>query len=216
MSGGAGKTAVLVYTMPLWLLPLAWWLLRERVEPLQWLAVATAAVGLGVLLEPWRGLGNAFSNLLAMGAGLAWACSVIVAKRLRARVHIDLLSLTAWQMLFGALALGLIAGSLSSRPITPTPYFLAGLAYNAVLATGIAWLLWLYILHHLPAGMAGLSSLGIPMIGLLAGWLELGERPRPMEFAGMLLIGCALVLVSIGTLRQARRQEPARAAPPRP
>src|SRR5690606_24931686 len=44
--GGAGKTAVLVYVMPFWLLPMAWAFLGERVRGLQWVAVAMAALGL--------------------------------------------------------------------------------------------------------------------------------------------------------------------------
>jgi drug/metabolite transporter (DMT)-like permease len=78
--------------------------------------------------------------------------------------------------------------------------------FNAVFATGLAWLLWLFILNNLSAGMAGLSALGIPMIGVLAGWIELGERPSTAEFAGMLLIGGALALTSAWTAWQARRR----------
>ena len=37
VAGGAGKTAVLVYTMPFWVIPMAWWVLGERVRGLQWL-----------------------------------------------------------------------------------------------------------------------------------------------------------------------------------
>ena len=75
-------------------------------------------------------------------------------------------------------------------------------------ATGLAWLLWLFVLQRLSAGVAGLSALGIPMVGALAGWIELGERPTPVEFAGMALIVGALALVSLWSLRQARSAPP--------
>lgn len=205
VAGGAGKTAVLVYTMPFWVIPIAWWVLGERVRGMQWAAIAVAAFGLVLILEPWAVSGGAFSNLLAVGAGLTWAASAVVAKRMRLAREFDLLALTAWQMLFGALALCLVALVLPSRPIDPTPYFFGALAFNALFATGLAWLLWLYILQHLSAGMAGLSALGIPMIGVLAGWIELGERPSGAEFAGMLLIGGALALTSLWSLWNARR-----------
>lgn len=45
VSGSAGKTAVLVYTMPFWLLPMAWGFLGERVRASQWMAVALALGG---------------------------------------------------------------------------------------------------------------------------------------------------------------------------
>jgi drug/metabolite transporter (DMT)-like permease len=205
VAGGAGKTAVLVYTMPFWVIPMAWWALGERIRGIQWLALAIAAGGLVLILEPWAMHSSLFSNLLAIGGGLTWALSAILAKRLRRDHDFDLLALTAWQMLFGALALCIVALLLPSRPIDPTPYFYGALAFNAVLATGLAWLLWLYILQHLSAGMAGLSALGIPMVGVLAGWIELGERPSAAEFAGMLLIGGALALTSLWSLWQSRR-----------
>ncbi|HNR61023.1 MULTISPECIES: EamA family transporter [unclassified Thauera] len=205
VAGGAGKTAVLVYTMPFWVIPMAWWALGERVRGLQWGAIAIAGLGLVLILEPWAAGGSAFSNLLAVGGGLTWAASAVVAKRMRLAREFDLLALTAWQMLFGALALCIVALALPSRPIDPTPYFFAALAFNAVFATGLAWLLWLYILQHLSTGMAGLSALGIPMIGVLAGWIELGERPSAAEFAGMLLIGGALAMISLWSLWNARR-----------
>ncbi|WP_295008870.1 EamA family transporter [uncultured Dechloromonas sp.] len=204
VAGGAGKTAVLVYAMPFWLIPLAWAILDERIRGGQWLAVASAGGGLLLFLEPWQAGGSWFSNLLGLAAGLTWASATLYAKRLRARHDFDLLALTAWQMLFGSLALCIVALVFSSRPIQPVPYFFGALAFNALLATGLAWVLWLYILQNLPAGQAGLSSLGTPAIGVLAGWIELGETPSPAEFAGMLLIGGALAGLYLLALRAAR------------
>lgn len=175
--GGAGKTAVLVYTMPFWLAPLAAWLLREHVGRAQWRATAVAAAGLILILEPWSSGGTAVGNLLAIGGGLSWALATIVVKRLSRRHPVDLLALTAWQLLFGALALVIAALLHPSRPIQPTPLFFGALAFNALFATALAWVLWLYVLQHLPASVAGLSTLGIPAIGVLAGWIQLGERP---------------------------------------
>lgn len=206
VSGGAGKTAILVYTMPFWLMPLAWWLLDERVRGVQWVATAVAAFGLMLILDPWSMTGSVMGNALAVGGGLTWALATVVAKRMRRDHDFDLLSMTAWQMLFGALALCVVALLVPSRPIDPTPYFFGALFFNAVFATGLAWLLWLYVLQNLPAGVAGLSALGIPLIGALAGWIELGERPSMGEFSGMALIVVALALTSLWPLLQARRK----------
>lgn len=214
VGGGAGKTAVLVYVMPFWLLPLAWVFLGERVRGLQWVAVAVALIGLVFILEPWTLRSDLFSTVLALVAGLTWAASAVVAKRLRARIVLDLLPLTAWQMLMGALVLCVIAWWLPSQPPQPTPYFFGALAFNAVFATGLAWVLWLFILDRLPAGIAGLSSLAVPGVGVLSGWLELGERPSGAEGLGMLCIAAALALISVQALRaRATVPEAATAAP---
>lgn len=201
VTGGAGKTAVLVYAMPFWLLPMAWVFLGERVRGLQWLAVALALVGLLFILDPWKAQGDLFSTALALLASVSWAASAVLVKRIRARFDVDLLSLTAWQMLLGAVVLCGVAWLLPSEPPQLTTYFVVALVYNALFATGLAWLIWLVILDRLPAGLAGLSSLAVPAVGVLSGWLELGERPSAPESAGMLCIAVALLLISAIALR---------------
>ncbi|WP_332673337.1 DMT family transporter [Aromatoleum sp.] len=201
VSGGAGKTAVLVYAMPFWLLPMAWVFLGERVRGLQWLAVALALVGLVFILDPWKAQGDLFSTSLALLASVAWAASAVLVKRIRARFDVDLLSLTAWQMLLGAVVLCGVAWLLPSEPPQLTTYFVVALIYNALFATGLAWLIWLVILDRLPAGLAGLSSLAVPAVGVLSGWIELGERPSTPESVGMLCIAVALMLISAIALR---------------
>lgn len=209
VSGGAGKTAVLVYTMPFWLLMLARTFLGERMRGSQWVAVGLAFVGLVLIVEPWTLRGDLQSTLLAVLAGLVWAASAVWAKRLRGNVQVDLLSLTAWQMLLGSLVLCVIAWLLPSEPPRITPYFIGALVYNALFATGLAWLMWLFILDRLPAGLAGLSSLVIPAVGVLSGWIELGERPSTMESWGMVCIAAALVAISAVAMR-GRNALPAR------
>ncbi len=200
VSGAAGRTAVLVYTMPFWLLPLAWLLLGERIRGLQWLAIAMAALGLALVVGRAGLAGSLQSSGLALAAGLCWALSTIVARRLGIQQGADLLLLAAWQMLFGAVALCAIAVAVPSRPIDWSDYLMGALAYNAVPATALAWMLWLYVVKSLPAGVAGLSSLGIPLVGVLAGALELGERPPLSELLGMGLILAALAVIGLRAL----------------
>jgi len=205
--GGAGRAAVLTYTMPFWLLAMAWPLLGERVHGLQWSAAAAALAGLLLIMEPWRIRDGFAAGLLATGAGVVWAVSNVIVKRLRARVEIDLLRLSAWQTLLGSLALVVIAGLFDPRPMEWTPYLIVALAYNAIPATALAWMLWVYVLHHLPAGAAGLGSLAIPVVGVLSASIQLGERPSGTETAGMLLIVVALALLSAQALREHRHDE---------
>ncbi len=208
-SGGAGKTSVLAYTMPFWLLLLARAFLGERLRRSQWLAVGLAFAGLVLALEPWR-LHGVASSLMAVGAGLSWAASAVLVKVLQRRHTVDLLSFTAWQMLFGSIPLVVIALLTYTGPPLWTASFSAALVYNIVLGTALAWLLWLYILRTLPAGSAGMSTLAIPVIGVISAWLQLGERPGGAEALGMALIVAALCLLA---LLGARQHGPDDAAP---
>ena len=104
-SGGAGKTSVLVYSMPVWLLLMSWFILGERVRGTQWLSVAVALIGLVFVVSPWKPEGSALGNILAVAAGVCSAASAITAKILFRDHRVDLLTLNAWQMLFGAIPL---------------------------------------------------------------------------------------------------------------
>ncbi|MBI5753237.1 MAG: EamA family transporter [Hydrogenophilales bacterium] len=196
-AGGAGKTAALVYTMPFWVLVFAWPLLKERVRGIQWPAIVLAFVGLMFVLEPWRLQSNLSSKLLAVMAGISWALSVIVAKTLRRKSSLDLLSLTAWQMLFGALPFFAIVALAPSQPIHWQSEFIVALFYNVIPANAVAWVLWLYILGRLPAGLASLGLLGAPVIGVLSAWIQLDEQPGVAELWGMACIALGLLLLSV-------------------
>jgi drug/metabolite transporter (DMT)-like permease len=208
VEGGAGKTAVLVYTMPFWVLILARLFLGERIRGAQWLAVLLSITGLLLIFEPWHGPGGLFSQALAVMAGMFWAVSVILAKQLMKREEIPLLGLTAWQMLFGAIPLVIVAFFVPEGPISWTSSFVAALLYNVIPGNAVAWLLWLYILEKLTAGVAGMGSLIIPVVGVLSAWLQLGERPGAFEAAGMLLIGLALLVLSGNALLSGKNKTP--------
>lgn len=198
VSGAAGKSAVLAYTMPFWTLVLAGLMLGERVRGMQWAAVALAAAGLVGIVDPWRHAVVTADTLWALGAAFSWAGANVVVKRMDLEGG-DLLNVSAWQMGIGALGLGALALFVggADESVRWTLSFSIALGYNVVFATAIAWILWLYALNRLSAGAAGLASLGAPVCALAAAWLQLGERPSPAEAAGMALILAALAVLSL-------------------
>jgi drug/metabolite transporter (DMT)-like permease len=204
-SGGAGKVAVLTYTMPFWLLLLAWGFLGERLRGVQWLAVILSFAGLVLVVGPWQ-IHGVTSSLLTVAGGFAWAASALVVKLMQRRHHVDVLSLTTWQMAIGALPLILLAVLTYRGGPEWTVGFVWGLAYTVMLANAVAWVLWLYALRALSAGAAGLGTLAIPVVGVVAAWLQLGERPTAVEAAGMALIVGALAILAARGLAAGRRQ----------
>jgi drug/metabolite transporter (DMT)-like permease len=201
VAGAVGKSTVLVYTFPFWTLLFAWPVLGERIRGLQWLAVALAGVGLTLVLEPWDLGGSFASRIYAVLAGVCWAVSSVIVKRWRNEGNFDLLAVTAWQMLLGGIVGIFIAWLVPSRPVVWTGYFVLVLAYGIVLGSVAGWLLWSYILKHLPAGIASLSMMAVPALGVLLSKLQYGEEPGRIEIIGMLLIAASLALLSWLTLR---------------
>ncbi len=210
VEGGAGKTAVLTYTMPFWVMLLAWPILHEKIKGWQWLAVIFSVVGIVMFFDPAHAKGELFSLTLGVLSGVFWALSVIISKKLhQSEPQLDLLTLTAWPMFLGSIPLAVVALVVPAPPIQWTPYFVSAVLFNVVLAGALAWLLWLYALQRLPAGVASMASMLAPVIGVIAAWLQLGETPNQTELIGMLLIGLALAVISIITIRSHKNVDPA-------
>lgn len=196
VNGGAGRIALLAYTMPFWAVLLAWLILSERLTPRRWLGLGLASVGLVCIIEPWHGLGNTSSTLLAIGAGMAWAMGTVLSKRVFLHHAPTPLNLTAWQMLFGAITLVIVALCVPQRSIDWSWGFIGGLAYSVVMASSIAWGLWLVVLQRMPTAVASLASLGVPIVSVLLAWAILHERPSAMEVLGIVFVLLGLVAVS--------------------
>jgi len=204
-SAGAGKVSVLTYTMPFWLLLLAWVFLGEQLRGAQWLAVGLSFAGLVLVVSPWR-FDDVLSGVLTVIGGLSWAASALVVKLMQRKHTIDVLSLTTWQMIFGSIPLVIAAAIAYGSAPQWTFGFVWGLAYTVILANAVAWFLWLYALHALPAGAAGLGTLSIPVVGVVAAWLQLGEVPTLVEGLGMILIVTALAVLAGQGLIAGRRE----------
>ncbi len=193
-TGAAGETAVIVFTMPLWLMLMAHVVLHERLTRRQWLALGIAGMGLFFMIAPWRGHLAIGASLFAVLSGLTWAGGSIWQKKFGRRYRLDLLNVTAWQMLFGGFAILLAAVILEPWHAEWTSHLLWVLFYNIVPAGALGWLLWIYALHNLPTRIAGFGSLLIPSVGVLGAWIQLGERPGLFELIGIILILTALLL----------------------
>lgn len=192
VSGGAGKTAVLAYGMPFWVIFLAWPILGEKLRKPQWLSVALALAGLFCILMPLRMSEELFSKGMALLSGISWAVGVVISKGLQKRAKVDLLSYTTWQTLFACILIAPFVMFGPTESITWSLPLVAALFYCVVPGSIVAWLLWFYALSRLSAGSVGLCALATPIIGVLAAWMQLGERPSAIEGIGMMLVVIAL------------------------
>ncbi len=202
-TGAVGRVSALVYTMPFWTLMLAWVFLGERMARLQWMAVGVSLVGLVLVLDPMHLGGTLQSKLLALASGFCWGASAIVVKWIGKRGQVDVINLTAWQMLYGAIPIVVISVLVPSQSIEWSGSFIVALAYNVILATAAAKVLWLFALKAMPAGVAGIGTLAAPVIGIASAAIQLGERVPLLEGAG---IGCILLGLLGLTLRGLTRR----------
>jgi drug/metabolite transporter (DMT)-like permease len=103
-------------------------------------------------------------------------------------------------MLIGTLGLVILTLGAHERTINWTGTYIAALLYNGLLSSGVCWALWAMVVRQLSANVAGLTSLAVPVAGVLFAWGLLGETPAWPEWIGIALIGAAL-----GALNFSRR-----------
>jgi len=156
------------------------------------------------VLEPWN-LRGVWASVLATIGGLSWAIASVLFKIIRRRYEVEILSFTAWQALIGSIPLIIVSVLVDKTGPTWNASFIEALAFNVIVASAVAWVLWLYVLHSLKAGTAGISTLAIPVVGVASAWIQLGERPGVYEATGIGLILAALALLTVREWVKARR-----------
>jgi drug/metabolite transporter (DMT)-like permease len=204
--GGAGRTSVLVFTMPFWTLVIARIVLGERVRGAQWIAVALAFAGLTLVVAPWDWRGDLAPKLWAALSGFGWAAGSVAMKHFQQRRPSDPLNFLAWQMLVGVLPLTLLALALDVPPTRWSAAQVALLLYVAVASTALGFLLWLAIIKALPVGTASLNMFAIPPIALVSSMVVFGERLTANEWTGIALIGGGLAILAGIAWAQSRRE----------
>ena len=189
VEGGASKTAILVFTMPLWVSMMAWPLLQEKLSTAQWIASGICFIGIGMIINPLDFSSNILSSSLALASGFSWACGVILSKKIHIKYpKLDLLTMTAWQMLWGSIPLFLILFVVNSGPIIWSNQFIGIVLFNIFFVNAIAYLLWFFALKHLTASLVSILSLLTPITGALTAWLLLNETSSYTEMLGYILI----------------------------
>jgi drug/metabolite transporter (DMT)-like permease len=181
------RTAICAYTMPIWATLLARIFLGERLDAWRCGALLIGAGGLLVLFRPLLAEGIPVGALYALGSAVSWAAGTVYLKWARIAGHP--IAITAWQLVAGTIAVAiglLIDGSEVGADIRLSS--LAGLLYSTFVGTALAYLLWFQSVSRLPASTAGLGTLLVPVIGVVASMLLLGDRPTGSDLIGFGLI----------------------------
>lgn len=211
--GGVGRSSILAYTFPLWVALLGWPLLGNRPKGFEIAALPVALVGFACLLYPFdlsRGLPSA---AFAVGSGISWAIAAVLTKLVGRTTAYDALGMTAWQMIFGCLVIGVAVLVGPHPPIVWSGRFIVSLAFAGAVASSLGWFLWIYALQGLPAGIASFGVLLSPVVGAAGAALQLGERPPAIQLAGFALLSAALVVFSLEGRRVRARARTAASGP---
>ena len=191
------RSAILFYSMPVWLSIVAHFVLPgERLTPprLAGLVLAMAGV-IWALADRDLAQGDLRGDLMALGGAFAWggiALTVRLSPLARANAETQLF----WQLAVSAPLL--IGASVFFGPLIRdlAPLHLAGLAYQAVLVAFAGFLAWFYLMQRYKASTVASFGFLSPVLAVLFGAVLLGEETSPAIWAALALIVAGLWLIN--------------------
>jgi drug/metabolite transporter (DMT)-like permease len=196
----ASEAALIAYTMPVWASILAWPILGERPNLLRVLSLVMAFAGLSAILGG-NGLAASVSKLpgiiMALVGALGFATGTVLAKKWP--LHLPPVSAAAWQIGIGCFPVA-IAGYLFE---TSNMAGLSGMVwlmfgYSTVVQFCIAYVCWFAALARLPASVAAIGTMAVPVIGVVTSAIALHEPLGVGQIAALIftLAGVALATQS--------------------
>jgi len=192
----SGQGAVLGFTMPLWSALISWAVLGERLSGRLLLALALGVASVTLLMVPsFRAYAQAPMGLVAgLTAAIGWAVGTLILKRHTWHTHV--LVLTGWQMILTSIPI--MAGAFvlgDGKWFMPSWQTIAVVSYITLMPMCIGNVCWFAIVGLLPANVAGLSSVMVPVVAMISGAIVHGEPLGPLQFAAMACCATSLALV---------------------
>ncbi|MEZ7847574.1 MAG: DMT family transporter [Polaromonas sp.] len=189
----SGRAAILGYTMPIFSALIGAWFFGNRLRARNWIGVAAAGFGVSLLL--WHELtnlsGRPLAVLLALTAAFTWALGTQHLRK--TTLPAAALTISFWMTALTALVMtGLSVTFESPQWKAPSTLVWLTILYNAVLIFGFAHAAWTFLVRSLPPVASTLSVMMIPILGVFAGAIGLGEVLHWQDWAAVLLMVVAI------------------------
>lgn len=178
--------------------------LRERISGRQLVGIAIAVGGLAIVGSHRAQVASILPFLLTLAAALGWAIGNVCNRRARPE---NPLHLTLWMSVVPpvpmlALAYAIegpqrINDSVATAFSADAAPALLGLAYTVIVATVLGSGLWTWLMAHHPAGVVAPFSLLVPVAGMSAAAVLLGERIGAYEILGGSVVVAGVLLASL-------------------
>ncbi len=184
----AGESAILTFANPMLVVVLSAVFLGQRYRAAQWLGAALGVAGIAIAIDTHLHL--QVGILYGLASAVFWAVATVLMKRWGGSV--DPWVLTAYQMLFGGLALLIAGGFQEGAAFHITPVSMGLLAWLVIMASILQFGLWFYVLHHEDPARASAYLFLAPVFGVLTGWVMLNQL-----IGAPVLVGAAFIIAAI-------------------
>lgn len=201
----SGLAALLVASVPLWMVVADRVINGRRLPVLAWLALAAGIAGIAILAKP-HGHSAVLPVLIVLGGALSWGTGSVLAGRLPMPARPLLAS--AMEMLTGSGVLFLLAaatGELGAvHPSAVTGRSLLALLYLIGPGSLLAMTCYVLALQRLPTATVSTYAYVNPVIAVALGALLLGERLTVTTLAGGAVVVCCVALLLVSRSRETR------------
>ena len=193
----AGRASIVAFTMPLWATLIAAYFLGERITASKLSGLLVGLIGLGVLIGPDLVILQRapIGALFMLMAAISWAIGTVLVKYIDWKL--PTLSNIAWQLLMSAIPVTVIAFITEPFPQLTAFSFKATIAFVYIIIFPMSFCQWAYFktVGLLPASIAAIGTLAVPIIGVYSSHLILDEQVGANEIIALLLVVSALCMV---------------------
>ncbi len=194
----ASEAALIAYTMPVWASIMAWPILGERPNLLRVISLVMAFAGLAAIMGD-NGFAASSAKMpgivMALGGAVGFAVGTVMAKKLP--LALPPLSAAAWQIGIGCLPVaiaGLLVEKSEVAALSNLGWIL--LVYATVIQFCVAYVSWFAALARLPASVAAIGTMAVPVIGVVTAAVALHEPLGIGQIAALIFTLAGVVLAT--------------------
>lgn len=192
------RATLLAYTTPLWGVISAWALQKVQPARLQAVALGMGMLGIGFICSPmemdWSAPGAVMGACFLIGGAIAW--SIVILHIKQHKWQASPLELAPWQMTLATVPLAIAALSIEGAPTTIqiNTRLLELLFFIGPVATSACFVISAEYGRRISTFAMSNFTLGVPLIGIMASVVFLGEQLTLWFSIGLTLILAAMLL----------------------
>lgn len=194
----ASEAALIAYTMPVWASLLAWPVLGERPTLMRTVSLVMAFAGLAAIMG-----GNGVTAsaaklpgiLMALCGSIGFALGTVLSKKLP--LDMRPIPAAAWQIGLGCFPVAIVGLAIETTDlarVSQIGWWL--LVYSTLIQFCIAYVSWFAALARLPASVAAIGTMAVPVIGVVASAIALHEPLGPIQIVALLFTLSGVVLAT--------------------
>lgn len=195
----SGQAAILGFTMPFWIILLSWFFFGRKFNIIILIALCFAIISVCLLVvdnfETYRR--EPLGVVLGLIAAIGWAANSMIIERRPPRL--SPLVLAGWQLIICSVPISCLAFIFGEGNwFVPTWRSIFVIGWQTIMPMGLGNAVWFSIISYVPAHIAGISMIFVPILAMLSGTIAYGE---PLGFNQIMSMGCCFIALFLVLVR---------------